>query len=219
MVKKMIGRPKTDTTGKKYGWLLVLSDNGETCTCKCDCGNVAEVNRRRMMTGHIKSCGCMKGNPTHGKRHTRLYIIWTGMKARCYNENSIEYKRYGFRGISICEEWKNNFEAFYDWAVENGYEEKLTIDRIDVNGNYEPSNCRWSTTLEQGCNKRNNHFLTVDGETKILSQWEREFNIHSSTMSNWLRRHGEQYAIDRIKELKNEAAMCQKALDSKLYEE
>ena len=113
----------------------------------------------------------------------------------------------------MCDEWKNNASVFFEWAIKNGYDENAkrgvcTIDRIDVNGNYEPSNCRWATVLEQACNKRNNHFLTIDGERLTLSQWQRKYGIKQTTMGNWMFRHGEAYTIERIKEV---AAMCRKA--------
>lgn len=204
----MIGRPRIDTTGQRFGKLLVLEDRGETCLCQCDCGNTVEVKRAHMRKGHIKSCGCMKGNPTHKMTKTRLHNIWLRMKSRCYYSKDIEYKRYGARGITVCKEWRNSFETFRDWALANGYTDNLSIDRIDVNGNYEPSNCRWATVLEQACNKRNNHFLTIDGERLTLSQWQRKYGIKSSTMGNWMFRYGEDYTIEKIRE---HAAMCRKA--------
>ena len=92
----------------------------------------------------------------HGMKHTRIYETWCGMKKRCYNPNSKSYKDYGERGIVVCDEWKNDFLSFYNWSVQNGYGENLQIDRIDTNGNYEPSNCRWITHAEQQRNRRNN---------------------------------------------------------------
>lgn len=119
------------------------------------------------------------GTPT---RKLRLYKIWTGMKRRCYDERRLEYKNYGGRGIEICQEWKNSFEAFRDWATENGYTDELTIDRIDVNGNYEPSNCRWVTLKEQANNMRTNTMVTYKGETKTLAQWAESFGINYHTL-------------------------------------
>lgn len=115
-------------------------------------------------------------------RKLRLYRIWTDMKRRCYDESHSEYKNYGGRGIEICQEWKNSFEAFRNWATENGYTDELTIDRIDVNGNYEPSNCRWATVKEQANNMRTNTKVTYKGETKTLAQWAESFGINYNTL-------------------------------------
>ena len=132
--------------------------------CKCDCGKSVIVREPNIKNGHTKSCGCIRvermklENPkyNHGLRYHRLNSIWRGMKTRCYNQKSLEYSNYGGRGIKVCDEWKNDFKAFYDWAMSNGYRDNLTIDRINPFGNYEPSNCRWATYEEQAKNKRKN---------------------------------------------------------------
>lgn len=118
-----------------------------------------------------------KSHPVHGKRKTRIYSIWRGMKKRCACPNHTYYHCYGGRGISVCEEWKNSFIAFNDWAVRHGYSDDLTIDRIDNNGNYEPSNCRFIPQSEQAKNTRTNVSVTIDGVTRICSDWAKEIGI------------------------------------------
>ena len=118
----------------------------------------------------------------------RLITIRHSMYCRCYYSTTNGYERYGGRGIKMCDEWINNPESFYNWAVKNGYKKNLTIDRIDVNGNYEPSNCRWATKEEQDNNRRTNRKITYNGETKTLSQWSREYNINIVTLSDRLKR-------------------------------
>lgn len=108
----------------------------------------------------------------------RLNSIWHNMKTRCYNPNVPNYGYYGGRGISVCEEWRNSFQAFYEWAVENGYRDDLTIDRIDMNGNYEPSNCRWVDMYVQNNHSRRNHLVTHNGETKTAAEWARQYGIY-----------------------------------------
>lgn len=122
---------------------------------------------------------------THGKHGTRIYSIFSDMKTRCYNKNYKKYKNYGGRGIKICDEWLNDFQSFYSWAMSNGYKDNLTIDRIDVNGNYEPSNCRWITIEEQQNNRRETIRVTYKNVTRTLSQWGEILNINRKTL--WAR--------------------------------
>ena len=173
-------------TGKRFGKLVVIKTAGKTKNgaylwqCKCDCGNEIIANVGNLKNGHTKSCGCLrvdrcKTNFTkHGLEHTRLYGIWSDMRLRCYDEKNIAYHRYGGRGITICDEWKNDVKAFYDWATANGYKDSLTIDRIDNDGNYCPENCRWATVKEQASNRRSNILVTHNGKTQTMKKWANE---------------------------------------------
>lgn len=167
-----------DLTGQKFGRLTALyrlhNITGKTkWLCACDCGNLKEVTLSDLKKGNTQSCGCLYKDihTKHKKCDTRLYCIFGAVKSRCYNKNNKRYKDYGGRGIAVCSEWKDNFQAFYDWAINNGYNDSLTIDRIDVNGNYEPSNCRWVTPKQQARNRRSNRNYTIKGETHCLSEW------------------------------------------------
>lgn len=141
--------------------------------CKCDCGKTKIYTTSNLNV--VKGCGCCKG--THKYSQTKLYKTYQRMKNRCYNKKFPHYEIYGGRGIKICDEWLNDFVAFKDWALSNGYKEGLSIDRINPNGNYEPNNCRWITMFEQASNKRNNIFYTIDGMTKTQTEWCRYYNI------------------------------------------
>lgn len=121
-------------------------------------------------------------NYKHGKRHTRIYNIWRSMRQRCYNPNTNRYKNYGAKGVIVCDEWRNSFEAFYEWAMQSGYKEGLTIDRKDTNGNYEPTNCRWATQKSQQNNRENNHLLTHNGETHTIAEWSEKTGIKKGTI-------------------------------------
>ena len=152
--------------GQCFGRLTVIEKGEETSSgqsmwiCKCECGKKTKpIFGANLTRGHTKSCGCLRTK--HNKHNTRLYEVWRGMKKRCYCTSDQAYKNYGGRGISVCEEWRDNFQAFYGWAMANGYnpsakQGECTLDRIDVNGNYEPSNCRWVTMKVQQNNRRNN---------------------------------------------------------------
>ena len=173
---------RNDLTGKRFGrWTVIKKSRKDghiqMYLCKCDCGNIAEVAQSNLTRGKSTSCGCLQKEQardrftTHGKRNTRLYTIYANMKARCYNEKNSRYNSYGGRGIKICDEWLDDFQNFYDWSVLNGYKDGLTIDRIDVNGNYEPSNCRWATLEEQINNQRKTICVEICGLKKSLKQW------------------------------------------------
>lgn len=154
-----------DLHGKKYGRLQVLEIAGKkgcetTWLCKCDCGNSVIATGGNLRAGRTQSCGCYNSEQSrkrrlkHGLTGKRLNRIWKNMKTRCYNPNSNNYKYWGARGITICDEWRDSFEKFMKWALANGYQDNLTIDRINVNGNYEPQNCRWVTMTVQNNNRR-----------------------------------------------------------------
>lgn len=134
-------------------------------------------------------------NVTHGKRGTRLYTVWNNMRERCRNPQNREYVRYGGRGIKVCDEWKNDFRAFYDWAMSSGYDEtaprgKCTLDRIDNDGNYEPTNCRWATAKDQANNTRRTRFIEFNGERHSVTEWARRLGINQSTLSMRINKYG-----------------------------
>jgi hypothetical protein len=188
-----------DLTGQKYGRLTCVKEAGRNkCgqvlwECRCDCGNRTLATTNDLRTGNTKSCGCIKReiiikrNVTHalskgrdGKK-TRLYNKWVRMKQRCFDKSSSDYDRYGGRGITVCSDWLK-YKSFYDWAVTSDYQDGLTIERKNVNGNYEPSNCKWITMEEQARNKRNNHFITFGKSRKTLAEWGEITGIESSTI-------------------------------------
>lgn len=194
---------RKDLTGQKFGKLTIIeyayTDNYRRAIwkCQCECGNIVEVRGDMLRNGNTKSCGCLC--TTHHKSNTRLYHIWQQAKDRCYNKNNKDYQDYGGRGIDVCQEWKDDFTAFYNWAMENGYKENLTIDRIDFNGNYGPSNCRWLTNLEQQRNKRNNIKFTYKGETHCLTEWCNILGLKYGRVRNRVRRLN--WPIERALEL------------------
>lgn len=171
-----------DLTGMKYNMLTVVgiaSRNPLYWECKCDCGNTTKVRTANLKRGMVKSCGCLqhRGNPTHNLCHTRIYRIYKKIIRRCYVQNCPAYPDYGGRGITMCDEWKESVEAFYKWSIENGYDDDLSIDRIDNDGNYCPENCRWATMVTQCNNRRSNINITIDGKTKTLQEWCNEYNL------------------------------------------
>lgn len=180
---------KKDLTGKKFSRWTVLECAGHDkygqslWRCKCDCGNEALVTGYDLRGARSKSCGCLqreaasKSQKTHGESKTKLHSHWTAMKQRCLNKNSSCYYKYGGRGISVCDEWLD-YNNFMLWAISNGYKDGLTIDRINYNGNYEPSNCRWVDAKSQANNKRSNHWITYNGKTQTMMQWAEELGIN-----------------------------------------
>lgn len=174
--------------GEKYGRLTVIENlhPKNIVVCRCECGNLKEVNSYNVFYGLTKSCGCLNnpGNTKHGDARTRLYKLWKSMKERCNTPSNSCYKHYGARGIKVCKEW-DSYLAFKEWALANGYSEELTIDRIDVDGDYKPANCRWATRKEQANNKTSSHYLTINGERKTIMEWSEISGVGHSTI--WAR--------------------------------
>lgn len=176
---------KNDIIGNRYGMITVVEyagiiNNKSYYKCMCDCGKEHLASRQHLRFGDVKSCGCNRyghGRRTHGMTNSKIFKVWQGIKKRCTNKNDPCYQKYGAKGIEICPEWEHDFMAFYNWAMENGYKEGLTIDRKDYRGNYCPENCRWVDLYEQANNKSNNIRITIDGVEKTLPQWCREYNV------------------------------------------
>lgn len=209
--KKTMGK-RIDLIGKRFGRLTVIEKIGldekkqnVLWRCKCDCGNEDIVRTSHLMDGSTRSCGCYARDVTSkrstkhgdykGDKPTRLYKIWYDMKSRCKYESTNGYERYGGRGITVCEEWDTDYTKFKEWALLAGYQEGLTLDRIDNNGNYCPENCRWVTMKEQARNRTTNHYITYNGETKCVTEWAEEFGIDQGLFYNRLRRG---WSIEKI---------------------
>ena len=194
-----------DITGQRFGRLTCIkpsmrhssSQSEKMWICKCDCGNEITTRGSSLRNGSSKSCGCarietLKNNTTHALsvdengKCPRLYRIWKNMKSRCLNPNTPKFINHGGRGISICSEWVVDYMSFHNWAIGHGYQESLSLDREDNFGNYEPSNCRWSTQHQQNINKRDNHVVTFHGVTKTLIEWAKIIGINYSTLDNRL---------------------------------
>lgn len=187
---------KNDLTGQKFGRLTVIGVDDKNTrktyfVCECDCGKIKSVRADSLVCGAIRSCGCMKkeqdrinleANHSHKMSKTRLYEIWQCMKKRCYNPHDARYDRYGGRGITVCDEWKTDFSAFCKWAMETGYTENLTIDRIDNSKSYSPDNCRWSNQQEQARNRDSNIKITIGNATKTLTEWCEIFELDYRTI-------------------------------------
>lgn len=178
---------KIDLTGKRFGKLTVIGEAGHrgkelAWLCQCDCGNKTVVIGNNLKRGHTKSCGCLQ--VTHKATGTRLYTIWQRMKDRTLNKNSHAYGRYGKRGITLCDEWRDSFEAFRDWALSNGYKDTLSVDRIDNNRGYSPDNCRWVNVKTQSNNRSSCHLLTYNGETKNVTQWAETIGMNPVTLES-----------------------------------
>ncbi len=179
--------------GKRFGYLTVIGldhikHHSTWWKCVCDCGKETVVYRGALTSGDIISCGCyhQEHNSEFSKKHGLsshpLYKIWSGIVQRCTNKNAENYKRYGGRGITICDEWRNNFQSFYDWSLSNGYSKSLTIDRKNNEKGYSPDNCRWSTTMVQSNNTRRNHLFSYNGISHTIAEWSRLLGVNHETL-------------------------------------
>lgn len=196
-----------DLTGKKFGKLLVLKrvDNDKygnlNWECLCNCGNKKIIRGANLRNGLTKSCGCYNyeqsvafgkkwggHNKIHGMKQSRLYNLWCNMKARCHNSKNDSFKWYGNKNIKVCKEWVDNFVEFYEWSISNGYKNNLTIDRLDNNKDYSPSNCKWSSMKEQQNNRSNNHIVSFNGKTHTLAEWSEILKIKYSVIHDRLKR-------------------------------
>ena len=206
---------KIDLNGQTFGRLKVIRKAGvnkrrETIwECLCSCGKTTTAKTYQLRNGSKRSCGCLsvekarERRTVHGEWGTRLHQLWKGMKARCYNPNHAFYKNYGGRGIKVCPEWKEDFLQFKNFMISIGYDETLptgeqTIERIDVNGDYEPNNCKLVSRKEQNINKRNNHKVTYKGETKTVTEFAEEYGLDVENVLNRINNYG--YSIEEAME-------------------
>lgn len=202
--KDAMSSRRIDMVGKQFGRLTVLKmsehrgGNGRdiywTCQCSCEDETIFDVlgTALRRNNKPTLSCGCIarEVNTKHGLSRTRIYKIWDNMKYRCLNSNCSFYNFYGGRGIKICDEWldeENGFINFYNWSMKNGYNDNLTIDRINNDGNYKPDNCRWATQKEQMNNRSDNNFITINGRTQTVTQWGEETGIGDNVIFGRIR--------------------------------
>lgn len=190
-----------DLTGRTYGKLTVLKleekrKSGKRYRyyweCLCECGGKHKVRTDGLTSGNVLSCGCLKreqdkknltANHSHRLSGSRLWHTYYGILSRCYDKRDKSYERYGGRGIKVCKEWRDSFESFVSWSMSSGYNDKLTIDRINNNGNYEPKNCKWSDDKEQARNRRSNSMIKLNGELMTLVELSEKMNIPYGTAS------------------------------------
>lgn len=195
-----------DLSGKRFGNLFVknrIVENKKTVTflCLCDCGNETEVRSNRLIIGKTKSCGCLrKKAKSHGLYYKEKYTYrsWADMITRCYNKKSKHYKSYGGRGIKVCDRWRDSFENFFIDLGRRG--KSLTLERIDVNGNYEPKNCKWITRKAQALNKRNTIYLFAFGEKITIPEASMKYNISKALI--WSRVRKQKWSHEKALSIK-----------------
>lgn len=193
---------KVDRIGERFGRLTIVEEKepklykprtyARIFLCKCDCGNMVVASYTNLKAGNVRSCGCLKkdcgkgilSNESQNQDKLRLHMIWRSMKNRCSANSGRYYKNYKLRGISVCEEWKKDFNAFYEWAINNGYYPTLSIDRIDGTKGYSPDNCRWATAKMQANNIKTNVIITYNGESHTIPEWSQITNIPSYVIRN-----------------------------------
>lgn len=196
-----------DLTGKKFGRLTVVSRAKNigchvAWNCVCECGNHTVVRTYQLKHGLSKSCGCLSIDITkerctiHGETKTRLYSIWRSIKKRCYDPKNPSYKYYGLKGIEMCDEWRNDYMSFRNWALSSGYKDGLTIDRKNNSLGYFPNNCKWSTYLEQENHRSNNHKVTYNGVGLNVSQWCAITGVPKSTFLGHIKKYGDERAVE-----------------------
>lgn len=190
-----------DITGQRFGKLVVIREvprdqiQKRSWECLCDCGKTVFLETGNLTTGNTKSCGCLrlesvresglKRRKYHGNykgSRPRLYNTWINMNRRCHNPEFVDYPRWGGRGVTVCDEWRHDFQAFLTWAESNGWAEGLTLDRIDNDGPYSPENCRWATRYEQANNKRDTLMFEYEGELHSLAEWARLYNLEYESL-------------------------------------
>ena len=217
-----------DLTGQKFGRLTVIERDNEkkgngkkpkVCwKCICECGNEVSVDGDSLRRGNTTSCGCygkeqrLKANTKHGLSGTRIKRIYYNMLSRCYNENFPKFKNHGGRGIKVCDEWlgENGFINFVNWAMSNGYDEKLTLDRINNDGDYSPDNCRWANEEIQHKNRRITLYIEYNGEKKTVQEWSKELGISKNTIyGRYFRGYPPEIIFYKgnLKEIKNKGEM------------
>lgn len=201
-----------DLTGKKFGHWTVISraenvNHHTVWNCVCDCGTLKPVYASHLVKWTSPSCGCItrsnvwKINFSHGMSKERIYSIWAGIKGRCYNKNTSNYYLYGARGIKMCDLWKEDFMSFYNWSMDNGYNESLTIDRIDGDGDYCPENCRWATKKQQSNNTKRTIKVDYYGDKMSIKELSEKENVSYNVLWNLIRNKNIS-AIDAIKIIK-----------------